>query len=127
MVDYSQSPAGLPLVQHALLSLLDHVAYGRLSLTQVVNKTAHNPALRYKIKQRGFIREGYFADLVLVDRAAATSVTNENCLYHCGWSPFSGHTFSSRIEKTWVNGQIVYTKDKGILTASSSMRLEFKQ
>ncbi len=91
---YEQAPAGLPLVQHALLSLFDQVARGHMTMEQVVQKTAHNPAIRYGIEQRGFIREGYFADLVLVDTKTPTLVTNDNSLYHCGWSPFAS-TISS--------------------------------
>lgn len=105
---YESAPAGLPLVQHALLSLMDHVHCGRLSLTQVVEKTAHNPALRYGVSDRGFIREGYYADLVIVDTHSPTAVADQRLWYKCGWSPFSGHTFTSTIKSTWVNGQQVY-------------------
>ncbi|MEM8662442.1 MAG: dihydroorotase, partial [Pseudomonadota bacterium] len=84
---YESAPAGLPLVQHALLTLMDHVHHGRLSLTQVVEKTAHNPAKRYSIVERGYLREGYYADLVLIAPDAATTVTDSNILYKCGWSP----------------------------------------
>ncbi|BFM17736.1 dihydroorotase [Maricurvus nonylphenolicus] len=116
--EYPTAPAGLPLVQHALLSLMDHVHHERLNLTQVVEKTAHNPAIRYAVQDRGFIREGYYADLVMIDPNASTPVTDESILYKCGWSPFSGHTFQSRIMSTWVNGQQVYN-GKNILDASS--------
>jgi dihydroorotase len=108
---YEQAPAGLPLVQHALLSLLEHVNQERLSLTKVVEKTAHNPARRYAIANRGFIREGYYADLVLVDCRSSSVVTHENSLYHCGWTPFAGQVFSSKIKATWVNGQQVFSSD----------------
>ncbi|WP_035476269.1 dihydroorotase [Aliagarivorans taiwanensis] len=107
-VDYDKAPAGLPLVQHALLSLLEHVKQGRMSLPQVVEKVSHNPALRFAVAERGFLREGFFADLVLVDCESSTHVTHENSLYHCGWSPFDGVTFGARIESTWVNGQQVF-------------------
>jgi dihydroorotase len=83
-VPYEQAPAGLPLVQHALLSLFDQVNKGHITIAKIAEKTAHNPAIRYRIKNRGFIREGYYADLVLVDMNASTLVSNENCLYHCG-------------------------------------------
>jgi len=106
--DYNQSPAGLPLVEQALLSLLESVKLKRLSIEQVVEKTAHNPAKRYAINERGFIREGYFADLVLVDMNQSTHVSNENTHYHCGWTPFDGHEFTSKIQSTWVNGQQVF-------------------
>ncbi|CAK2481435.1 dihydroorotase [Vibrio crassostreae] len=108
-VPYEQAPAGLPLVQHALLSLFDHVHAGTLTVDQVVEKTAHNPATRYAIQERGYIREGYFADLVLVDPQTPTLVSNENSLYQCGWSPFAGHEFSAQIKHTWVNGAKVYS------------------
>ncbi|MBO1254359.1 dihydroorotase [Alteromonas sp. 5E99-2] len=107
-VPYSEAPAGLPLVQHALLSLLDHTQSGALSLTKIVEKIAHNPAKRYHIEQRGFIREGYFADLVLIDPNQTTSVHHDNCHYLCKWTPFHGHTFSHKIAATFVNGQKVF-------------------
>ncbi|WP_406827737.1 dihydroorotase [Microbulbifer sp. ARAS458-1] len=124
-VDYEQAPAGLPLVQHALLTLMDHVKHGRMSMAQVVEKTAHNPAIRYGVIGRGYLREGYFADLVLVDPDTASSVSNENTIYHCGWSPFAGHDFSSHIVGTWVNGRQVYSSD-GIAAAEiAAMPLSF--
>ncbi|KGJ88357.1 dihydroorotase [Colwellia psychrerythraea] len=123
--DYNQAPAGLPLVEHALLSLFDHVHHNRLSLTQVVEKTAHNPAIRYAIKERGYIREGYFADFVIVDMDKTTKVSHENCRYLCGWTPFHQYEFSSRIEGTWVNGQQVYDGKKVIKHTALSKRLEF--
>lgn len=106
--DYSGAPAGLPLVEHALLSLLDHVKHKRINLTQVVEKTAHNPAIRYGIIERGFIREGYFADLVLVNMQETTAASHDKVHYHCNWTPFHGHQFQSRIASTWVNGQRVF-------------------
>ena len=122
---YNQAPAGLPLVEHALLSLFDHVHHKRLSLTQVVEKTAHNPAKRYAIKDRGYIREGYFADFVLVDMGKTTQVTHKNCRYLCGWTPFHQHEFLSYIEGTWVNGQQVYDGARIIEHIPLSKRLEF--
>lgn len=126
-VRYEQAPAGLPLVQHALLTLFDHVNSERMTITQVVQKTAHNPSIRYGIKDRGFIREGYFADLVLVDIESSTEVTHENSLYHCGWTPFAGHTFSSRIDGTWVNGQLVYENQTVTDQPVKAMRLAFER
>jgi len=125
-VPYDQAPAGLPLVQHALLSLFDQVKKGHISIAKIVEKTAHNPAIRYRIKDRGFIREGYYADLVLVDINTSTPVSNENSLYHCGWSPFAGHVFSAQIKNTWVNGDLVYENQQVIGTSSSAMRLVFE-
>lgn len=126
-VDYPQAPAGLPLVQHALLTLLDHVAAGVLSIEQVVEKVAHNPAKRYSIEQRGFLREGYFADLVLIDPHGTTSASHESSLYHCGWTPFAGHTFQSQICCTWVNGQIVFNGQEIIGHTNASQRLIFNR
>ncbi len=126
-VDYNQAPAGLPLVEHALLSLLDHVKHQRLSLEQVVEKVAHNPAIRYGIKDRGYIREGYYADLVLVDTNRSTKAIHENVRYHCGWTPFDKHQFSSRIESTWVNGQLVYNNQQVIDAPLASQRLIFNR
>lgn len=124
--DYPKAPAGLPLVQHALLTLFDQVAHKRISLSQLVEKTAHNPAIRYGVIDRGYIREGYFADLVLVDRSTPFTVTPENTLYHCGWSPFMGYRFSSSIVSTWVNGQLVFDGQNLIERPGVSKRLEFK-
>ncbi|MGR5156322.1 dihydroorotase [Vibrio owensii] len=124
-VPYDQAPAGLPLVQHALLTLFDQVSRGHMTMEQVVEKTAHNPAIRYGVQDRGFIREGYFADLVLVDAAAPTPVTNENSLYHCGWSPFAGHQFLSQIKNTWVNGGLVYANQQVNEQTAHAMRLVF--
>jgi len=106
--DYINAPAGLPLVEHALLSLLEHVKHNRLSIEQVVEKTAHNPALRFKVDKRGFIKEGYYADLVLVSTQQTTKVSHNSCRYLCGWTPFDGVEFSSKIVSTWVNGERLY-------------------
>ncbi|MEL0648740.1 dihydroorotase [Pseudoalteromonas agarivorans] len=106
--DYVNAPAGLPLVEHALLSLLEHVKHNRLSIEQVVEKTAHNPALRFKVDKRGFIKEGYYADLVLVSSQQTTKVSHDACRYLCGWTPFDGVEFSSKIVSTWVNGERLY-------------------
>ena len=124
--DYPKAPAGLPLVQHALLTLFDQVANKRISLAQLVEKTAHNPAIRYGVIDRGYLREGYFADLVLVDRETPFTVTPENTLYHCGWSPFMGYQFSASIVSTWVNGQLVFDGQNLIECPGVSKRLEFK-
>ncbi len=126
-VDYPQAPAGLPLVEHALLSLLDHVKYQRLSLEQVVEKTAHNPAIRYAVNERGYIREGYYADLALVDFNQSTPVSHDNTHYHCGWTPFHGHSFYSRIQNTWVNGQLVYNGQHVADAPLASQRLRFNR
>ena len=100
------------MVQHLLQMLLSLVDAGFLSLEKVVEKTAENPALFYGIKERGFIKEGYYADLVLVDIDKPYAVTKENLHSKCAWSVFEGHTFSSTVEMTILNGQVVYEKGK---------------
>ena len=109
---YFKAPAGLPLVQHALISLLDHVSAGHFSLEQLVAKAAHNPAERFGVAERGYIREGYWADLVLVDMAGRTAVDDEPIHAKCGWSPFAGHVFESRVTSTFVSGQLAYHEGK---------------
>jgi dihydroorotase len=107
-VEFEQAPAGLPLVQHALLSLLEHVHRSTFDLTTIVEKTAHNPAIRYGVKDRGFLREGYFADFVLVSPDKKEHVTHKNSRYLCGWTPFDGTTFNHSINATFVNGEQVF-------------------
>lgn len=126
-VPYSQAPAGLPLVEHALLSLLEHVKQQRLTIEHVVEKTAHNPALRYNIIDRGFIREGYFADLVLVDMNDSTVASHETTRYQCGWTPFDGHRFPAKIKATWVNGEQVFDGQQLITTKGNAMPLLFNR
>lgn len=113
---YLQAPSGGPLVQHALLAMLDASANGKIPLVRVVEKMAHAVAVCFNIRERGFLREGYFADLVLVDLNKKSTVTKESLLYHCGWSPFEGTSFSASIEKTFVNGEVVY--ENGQLTGN---------
>ena len=125
--DYQAAPAGLPLVEHALLSLLDHVKEQWLNITQVVEKTAHNPAIRYGIADRGFIREGYFADLVLIDPDTPTPVNAQPPRYLCGWTPFADHQFSARIKGTWVNGRQVFDGRQLIESAASGSPLRFNR
>lgn len=123
---YLQAPSGGPLVQHALLAMLEKVREGDFSLEGLVEKMAHAPATCFKIKQRGFIREGYFADLVLVDPAAETPVTRDSILSKCGWSPFEGYTFSHAISLTLVNGNVVY-ENKKVNPESRGSRLTFNR
>lgn len=106
--NYWNAPSGGPLAQHSLLALLDFYKQGKISLEQIAEKTAHAVATCFQIEKRGFIREGYFADLVLVDLNKKYTVTKENILYSCGWSPFEGHTFPAEIDTTIVSGNIVY-------------------
>ncbi len=105
---YFQSMSGAPIVQHALNIMLEFYKRGQISLEKIVEKMSHNPAILYSISERGFIREGYFADLVLVDLNKGYTVTNRNSLYKCGWSPLEGTTFQSTVTHTFVNGQLVY-------------------
>lgn len=121
---YLHAPSGGPLVQHALQVLMDLVKEGKLSLEELVQKTAHNTAICFDLKGRGFVREGYWADLVLVDSNKPYSVQKSNILSKCGWSPFEGHTFSSSVVHTLVSGNLVYSDGK-ILESGSGQRLEF--
>ena len=105
---YNKAPSGGPMVQHALVALLEMHHKGKISLEIIVEKACHNPAILFQIKDRGFIREGYKADLVLVDLISPWTVNKENILYKCGWSPFEGTTFKSRVSHTFVNGILTY-------------------
>jgi dihydroorotase len=105
---YTKAPSGGPLVQHAIISLLEKVKEGVIPLEKVVEKMSHNPAKLFQIEKRGFIKEGYFADLVLINTNKPQTVSKENILYKCGWSPFEGTTFSSTITHTFVNGNLMY-------------------
>lgn len=109
---YFQSMSGAPMVQHSLNVMLEFYKEGKISLEKIVEKMCHNPAILYHIEKRGFIREGYYADLVLVDLNAEWTVNNENILYKCGWSPMEGTTFHARVTHTLVNGQLVYEEGK---------------
>lgn len=124
---YFQAPSGGPLVQHAVLAMLEMVREGWIGVERVVELMAHRPARLFRIPNRGFIRPGYAADLVLVDPAAETSVRREGLLYKCGWSPFEGTTFHSRIEGTWVNGVQVWDGQRVLTQAGNHAgeRLEF--
>lgn len=123
---YLQAPSGGPLVQHAMQALLDMVKAGKLTLEQLVQKTAHNTAILFQIEQRGYIREGYWADLVLVDLNKPYTVTKQNILSKCGWSPFENHTFTSTIEHTIVSGLLAYTNGQ-IQEVGSGHRLLFNR
>ena len=105
---YLKAPSGGPLVQHALPALFEAYHQGQISIEKIVEKTAHNPAIVFKIEKRGYIKPGYYADLTIVDTNAPWRVEKENILYKCGWSPFEGATFQSKITHTFVNGQLVY-------------------
>jgi dihydroorotase len=105
---YFNAPSGGPLVQHALVALLEMVKLGKFTLEHIVQKASHDVATLFEIKDRGYLREGYFADLVLVDFDNEWQVNKDNILYKCGWSPFEGTTFKSKVTTTFVNGNLVY-------------------
>tara|TARA_B100001121_G_scaffold173194_2_gene151171 strand:- start:2174 stop:3514 length:1341 start_codon:yes stop_codon:yes gene_type:complete len=121
---YPDCPSGIPLVQHSLLALLEISQKKEIPIEVIVKKTSHAVADRYGIKDRGYIREGYWADLVLVDPNSKFKVTNDNIMYECGWSPFEDHSFNSSIEMTFVNGIRAYHKGK-VLGEPNGKRLEF--
>jgi dihydroorotase len=122
---YFEAPSGLPLVQHSLLMLLEQHREGLFSLEKIVEKAAHNPATLFGIVERGFVREGYFADLVAVDLQASTRVDAAQILYKCGWSPFEGTEFHSRIALTVLNGRVV-CRDGEPVGSRAARALEFK-
>jgi dihydroorotase len=109
---YTKAPSGGPLVQHALVSMLEAYHDGKIKLEKIVEKMCHNPAKLFKIENRGYVKPGCFADLVLVDMNKPWTVTEDNIYYKCGWSPFEGNTFKSRVSHTFVNGQLVYKNFK---------------
>jgi dihydroorotase len=120
---YAQAPSGLPLVQYALVAALELVHEGRLGVAQVVHKFAHAPALLFDVHERGFLREGYHADLVLIDDAPFT-VRREDILSKCGWSPFEGRTFRSKIAATWINGALAWDGTR-LVGSPNGQRLAF--
>lgn len=109
---YTSSPSGGPLVQHAVVAMFEAYHQGKISVEKIVEKMAHNPAKIFKVEKRGFIREGYYADLAIVNPGLPWNVKKENILYKCGWSPFEGVNFKSRITHTFVNGNLVYNNFK---------------
>ncbi|GAA4804518.1 dihydroorotase [Litoribaculum gwangyangense] len=123
---YTAAPSGGPLVQHALPAMLEMYHKEKISLEKIVEKMCHNPAILFQVDRRGFIREGYFADLVLVDLNNPWTVNKSNILYKCGWSPFEGTTFKSRITHTFLNGNLVYQNAK-FSNVKSAKRLTFNR
>lgn len=121
---YAKAPSGGPLVQHALVAMLEKSLEGKISIERVVEKMSHAVAELFRIEKRGFIREGYWADLVLVNLDAPWTVTKENLLYKCGWSPLEGTTFRAKVEKTFVNGNLVFDGGK-INEEKKGMRMLF--
>ena len=125
MSDYRDAPAGLPLVQHGLQILMDFYHQDILSLETIVEKTSHNVAKRFQVKDRGYIREGYYADLAILDIDKPYTVSEENILYKCGWSPFSGKTFNSSIYMTIVNGHVAFKDGQITENLPFGMQIEF--
>jgi dihydroorotase len=125
MMKYQEAPAGLPLVQHGLQILMDFYHQGILSLETIVEKTSHNVAKRFQVKDRGYIREGCFADIVIVDIDKKYEVTNDNILYKCAWSPFLGKTFNSSIYMTICNGHIAFQDGQLNNDIPLGMQIEF--
>jgi dihydroorotase len=123
---YAKAPSGGPLVQHALLAMLEKSKQGLISIERVVEKMAHAPAILFRIQNRGFIKEGYYADLVMVNPNKTNSVNRNNLFYKCGWSPFEGETFSNSIERTFVNGKIAFEND-AIIECGVGSRLTFSK
>ena len=123
---YTKAPSGGPLVQHALPAILEMYHQEKISIDKIVEKMCHNPAILFQIEKRGFIKEGYFADLVLVDLNNPWTVTKDNILYKCGWSPFEGTTFKSRITHTFLNGSLIYNNFK-FFNSGAAKRLTFNR
>lgn len=123
---YTKAPSGGPLVQHAVIALLEKVKEGVISIEKLVEKACHNPAKIFKVEKRGFIKEGFYADLVLVDPESSWTVSRDNVLYKCGWSPFEGTIFSNTITHTFINGNLMY--NQGIFNEEiKGKRLEFNR
>jgi dihydroorotase len=121
---YLQAPGGLPLVQDFLLCALAKVRDGHFSLPHLVQKICHAPAQRFGITERGFLREGYFADLVLVEPDGGTDVTRERILSRCGWSPFEGERFDAKVAATFVNGRLAFD-GRNLVGTPNGQRLAF--
>lgn len=120
---YLKAPAGGPLVQHSMPAMFDFYEQGKISRERIAEKLCHNPAKLFRIVDRGFIREGYYADLVLIKKQNHT-VSKNDLLYKCGWSPFEGHTFAYSVDRTWINGNLAWDNGK-ILEFGQGMRARF--
>lgn len=123
---YTQAPSGGPLVQHALVAMMDAVLEGKITIEKMVEKMCHNPAILFEIEKRGYVREGYFADLVLLQPNRPWEVTKKNVLYQCGWSPFEGHKFQSSVTHTFINGHLAYEQGS-FSTQKNAKRLTFNR
>ena len=124
---FMQAPAGLPLVQHVMPMLFEFYADGLMSVETIVEKTSHNVAKRYQVVDRGYIREGYWADLIIIDTERPLAVSKDNILYKCGWSPFEGDTFRASVDSTIINGELVYQHGTTDAIPAVGRRLEFSQ
>ena len=123
--NYSSAPSGGPLVEHTLLAMLEKSIEGKISIERIVEKMAHAPAILFRINNRGFLREGYAADIVIVDPDSKSRVSNETVHYHCAWSPFDGQVFSHSVSYTFINGCLVFNHGK-IIDEMVGQRLSFK-
>lgn len=123
---YFDCPSGLPLIQHSLSAMLEMYHQGIFTLDTIVERMCHAPAKIFNISKRGYIREGYYADLALIDMEKPYTVIKDNILYKCGWSPFEGQNFRSQVTHTWVNGNLVY-ENGNIHETAKGMRLEFER
>jgi len=123
---YTKAPSGGPLVQHALPAMLEKYHQGVISLERIVEKMCHNPAILFDIEKRGYLREGYFADIAIVDIDNPQKISKENIIYKCGWSPFEGTTFQSRITHTFVNGHLAY-ENGNVSDKRNAKRLTFNR
>lgn len=123
---YSEAPSGGPLVQHALVAMFEAHHQGKITIEKIVEKMCHNPAKLFSIEKRGYVKEGYYADLVVVNANSPWEVTKENVIAKCGWSPFEGVTFKSSVTHTFVNGQLVY-QDAQVKEIKAGQRLLFER
>ncbi|AWX44107.1 Dihydroorotase [Flagellimonas maritima] len=123
---YTKAPSGGPLVQHALQAMLQKEKEGKIDLTKIVEKMCHNPAKLFDIDRRGFVKEGYYADLVQVNRNSNEHVEKSNVLYKCGWSPFEGTTFDSKVVRTFINGHLAY-ENGNFSNEKNAKRLTFNR
>ena len=122
---YIECPSGGPLVQHSLIVMFEHFLNKRISLEKIVEKMCNNPATIFKINKRGFIKEGYYADLAILDPKKSQTISSKNIFYKCGWSPFEGETFNSVVTHTFVNGHLAF--ERGLINDSKlGMKIDFK-
>ena len=122
---YLECPSGGPLVQHSLIVMFEHFLNKRISLEKIVEKMCNNPATIFKINKRGFIKEGYYADLAILDPKKSQTISSKNIFYKCGWSPFEGETFNSVVTHTFVNGHLAF--ERGLINDSKlGMKIDFK-